>query len=403
MIWSCVFFGYILGCLGTADVKIDVTLNGFSITQFISERGYPVEAHVDIETEDGYLLDMFRIPHGVQENNATDNKSRPAALLMHGLMGSAENFVILGPDKSLAFLLADAGYDVWLGNARGTTHSRKHNTLNPDYDKEFWDFSWHEIGVFDLPAKLDYIMSETNQTEIFYIGHSQGTTSFFVMASERPDYNKNIKLMIALAPVAFMTNAPNPAIQAIALFERSLSIVSNLVGLNEFIPNNELLKLAGQAICLRTAITKELCANAAFLIAGYDSDQLDRSYLPIITQTTPSSCSIKQFAHYGQEINSGTFKKFDYGYSGNLERYGTDVPPSYDLSQITAPIALYYSTNDLLTSPKDVEYLATKLPNLVLKYLIPYESFNHLDFIVAKDVIPLLYGRVMDLMNANKI
>lgn len=32
-----------------------------------------------------------------------------------------------------------------------------------------------------------------------------GTTACFVMLSEKPEYNERIKLFIALAPVAFMT------------------------------------------------------------------------------------------------------------------------------------------------------------------------------------------------------
>ncbi len=40
-------------------------------------------------------------------------------------------------------MLADAGYDVWLGAVRGNTYGRKHISLDPDVDaKQFWDFSY---------------------------------------------------------------------------------------------------------------------------------------------------------------------------------------------------------------------------------------------------------------------
>lgn len=102
--------------------------------------------------------------------------------------------------------MADQGYDVWMGNARGNVYSRKHVLYDPDGSREdrehFWRFSWHEIGAIDLPSMIDYVLIATGQKQLFYIGHSQGTTAFFVMCSERPEYNAKIKMMHALAPVA---------------------------------------------------------------------------------------------------------------------------------------------------------------------------------------------------------
>ena len=46
---------------------------------------------------------------------------------------------------------------------------------------------------------------------------------------------------------------------------------------------------------------------------------------------------------------TGEFREFDYGRGLNLEKYGTPVPPHYNLTKITTPVYLYYSTNDYLS------------------------------------------------------
>lgn len=127
-----------------------------------------------------------------------------------------------------AYLLADQGYDVWMGNARGNTYSRRHIKFNPDgwrwQRKKFWSFSWHEIGIFDLPALIDYVLESTEHSKLHYVGHSQGSTAFFVMCSERPEYNDKIIMMNALAPVAYAKHIKSLVVRAFTPFLYTLDV-----------------------------------------------------------------------------------------------------------------------------------------------------------------------------------
>ena len=44
----------------------------------------------------------------------------------------------------------------------------------------------------------------------------------------------------------------------------------------------------------------------------------------------------------------GGFLQYDYGYENNIEKYGSPSPPPYNLTKVTAPIAIWHSSNDLL-------------------------------------------------------
>lgn len=84
--------------------------------------------------------------------------------------------------------------------------------------------SWHEIGTRDLPAMIDFIVETTGQEKMFYLGHSQGTTSFFVMATERPEYQEKIKEMYAMAPIAYSGRMKSPLLQLLAQFSVSIDV-----------------------------------------------------------------------------------------------------------------------------------------------------------------------------------
>ncbi|XP_033218381.1 lipase 3-like [Belonocnema kinseyi] len=362
--------------------------------ELIDKYGYNPETHT-VVTYDKYILEMHRIT-GPKNNSDPDGK--PAVLLLHGIFMSSADWIILGPGKALGYILADAGYDVWIGNVRGNTYCRKHlnSAIN---EKDFWSFSWHEIGSRDLPAMIDFILEKTGNRKIFYIGHSQGTTNFFVMASELPEYNDKIISMHALAPVAYCQHMTSPPLRFLSMIDHQLSLVTKFFGMYELRLTKEFYNKFTSKFCAENSILQPLCSNLLFMISGFNPSQMNMTLLPTILGHTPAGASVKQTLHYSQLMKKNYFRQYDYGFSGNLKKYGRLSPPDYDLSLITTPVILHYSANDWLAHIKDVESLYKELGNPVAKIRVPLNEFNHLDFLWAKDANTLLYEKILGFMS----
>ncbi|CAL1688828.1 unnamed protein product [Lasius platythorax] len=368
--------------------------------ELISKYDYKGEQHT-VTTSDGYILELHRITG--RANSSDSQVQKPVAFVMHGLLCSSAVWVFAGPKKSLGFLLSDAGYDVWLGNARGSLYSRKHSH-SPIAAKDYWDFSWHEIGTYDLPAMIDYVLQTTGREKLFYLGHSQGTTAFFVMSTQLPEYQDKIEAMFAMAPIAYCGRMKSPFLQVLAQFTYTVDMFSSLIGLHEFNPSGYFVKKMQQIMCAKKALTQPICSNVMFLIAGFNPDQLDKSLLPVILGHVPAGSSMKQFLHYGQLIRSGSlispgkFKYFSNGLRNNKKVRNSRISPDYDVKNIKVPVSLHYSKNDWLANVKDVEKLYSELGNPYGIFLVKDKKFNHLDYMWAKDAKTLLYDQIISLM-----
>ncbi|KPJ02558.1 Lipase 1 [Papilio xuthus] len=338
--------------------------------------GYNCETHTVISQ--GYILQICT----------------ELVLLQHGLFASSADWILNGPDKALAYVLADAGYDVWMSNIRGNVYSAEHASLKRN-TKSYWNFSWHDIALYDIPAVIDYIMKlKGEDTKITYIGHSMGSTILFAMLSLRPEYNRVLTAGYALAPVAFMSDIKSP-IKALAPLASNVAHMEMLYGSHEFLPKNSMFgKLVTS--CSIEYVDNKLCRNAIFQICGENEKQYNETLLPVFLAHFGAGTSWKTIVHYAQEIVAkGRFQFFDLGPWNNKKIYGKEKPPEYDLSKITLPIKLFWAQNDLLSTEKDVKHLQESLPATTDVYLVPDPKFNHLDYLWAINTPSLLNNEIL--------
>ena len=175
---------------------------------FEQNPNYEVESH-NVYTADGFVLKVFNIKgDGSEVSRNGPGEPKPVVFLQHGLIASSETFVQNG-DNSLAFKLVEAGYDVWLGNNRGNIYSRKNLYYQP-WGKQYFDFSFYEMGEYDLPAMIDYALIQSNQKKLSYIAHSLGTTQMFTALAENyGGLKEKLDVFIAMAPVAKLDHTKN--------------------------------------------------------------------------------------------------------------------------------------------------------------------------------------------------
>ncbi|XP_053438545.1 lysosomal acid lipase/cholesteryl ester hydrolase [Nycticebus coucang] len=360
-----------------------------NVSEIISHWGFPSEEHL-VETEDGYILCLHRIPHG--RKNHSDKGPKPAVYLQHGLLADSSNWVTNLANSSLGFILADAGFDVWMGNSRGNTWSRKHKTLTVSQD-EFWAFSYDEMAKYDLPASVNFILNKTGQEQLYYVGHSQGTTIGFIAFSQIPELAKKIKLFFALAPVASLAFSTSPMAK-LGRFPDLL--VKDLFGDKDFLPQSTFLKWLGTHICTHV-ILKELCGNLFFVLCGFNERNLNMSRVDVYTTHCPAGTSVQNMLHWSQTVKFQKLQAFDWGSSAkNYFHYNQSYPPTYNVKDMLVPTVVWSGGQDWLADVNDVNILLTQITNLVYHKHIP--KWEHLDFIWGLDAPWQMYNEIINLM-----
>ncbi|XP_077206456.1 lysosomal acid lipase/cholesteryl ester hydrolase-like [Paroedura picta] len=358
-----------------------------NVSEIISYHGYPSEEY-HIETEDNYILSVNRIPHG--KYNGGDKGPRPIVFLQHAILGDATHWLSNLPNNSFGFILADAGFDVWLGNSRGNTWSSRHKTLKPT-EQKFWEFSFHEIGYYDIPAAIYYILNKTGQEQLYFVGHSEGTAIGFVAFSTQPKLAERIKLFFALAPVSTATFSTSPAAKLGNLSEKILQVI---LGTKQILQPPSYMKKMFVKLCNHQP---GFCAHVISFISGYNIPNLNMSRMDMYVSHSPAGTSFQNVLHWLQVNFERQFKAYDYGSpKKNMEKYNQTTPPVYKLEDIKIPIEFWTAGCDLFVNSKDLDLLRPRISNLVYEHHIL--EWGHLDFIWGLDATERMYVKIIETM-----
>nr|XP_043068530.1 lipase 1 [Drosophila bipectinata] len=347
----------------------------------------------NVTTEDGYQLQVQRLPQ----------KGAHSVLLVHGLLGSSLEWVILGPDRSLAFQLHQRGYDVWLANLRGTApFGRRHVELT-DVMAEFWRFSFHEHGAYDLPAIIDHMAEVTGEEsesdgqldeegrekppgQVLLIGHSQAFNAFLVLCSMHPRFNQRIKLIQAMAPLARLhrqVQFDSTHVRHLMKFVKKRQKVNSF----EIFPPGYLRK-----ICQSKSDVCEYYAKQFIGSAKNNKKLLE----PFNYEYLLQGGSAREIKHLQQIWKSGDFIAYDYGPVENMQIYHGVEALGYNVSQISVPIILYFGETDAIATPSGVHAIYAKMLKSVKSVRrIESAKFNHLDFLISADVKTLVTDKLI--------
>ncbi|KAK5575150.1 hypothetical protein RB653_010406 [Dictyostelium firmibasis] len=410
-----------------------------TVKEIIEQSGYPYEK-IHVTTDDGYILELERIPN---------KKSTNVLYLQHGIFDNSFAWIATGPAQSLAFAAYDQGYDVFLGNLRGNGDRLHQNSKISS--KEYWNFSMNEHAFLDIPTFIQNIRkikskelfglnnintkvnllnpinssssstpnnttttSTNNSTSnvnnsnnnndddssnkehpvdsinISAIAHSMGAAVLLMYIVRCRMLNKPhyISKAIVLSPAGYHKKAP----KIVDILAPLINIWLYLYPIHVFRFPNESIKVIIAKIyhdAMSNLPTKNLLVYlvSRYLLGG-DTRNHPLTTIHNLAYNTFNGTSVLIYRHFWQIRRSRKFETFDYGPKKNLELYGTSEPLNilnhYNLIDI--PIHFIMGLKDNLIDPVNIirHYVTLKRYHPELAFLKASKN-GHIEFTLGLD------------------
>lgn len=196
--------------------------------------------------------------------------------------------------------------------------------MDPDSQKDFWEFTFEDIANYDLPASIEFIEKEKNDTrKITLLGYSQGTTVISFGLASKPEYfDQKVKLFVALAPTILFKSSLEPGLKALADQKWIMDLLLQLNYL-EFQGKNRntdsdfvaYVKATNPLFC---TVYEEICnfgkINEETMVASpsISIERMDRDRLEIYIKVRGGT-STKNMIQMAQQYQADRLTYFDYG------------------------------------------------------------------------------------------
>ncbi|KAF0759032.1 lipase 3-like [Aphis craccivora] len=398
-----------------------------STGQLIENHGHQSYSKHSVITEDGYLINLFRINKG---------RGGPPFLLLHALMGASDQWLLRDRNHDLPSILVNNGYDVWLGDFRGNLYSKNHTRLNVS-NPEYWKFSIDEWAFYDVPAMMNYVCNNTEYDKMYVVTYSLSSAILFATASARPEYNDKIIVSYHMAPFLAFTNIKSLLLRLGVQFGEFYLAISRSIKNHELFSRNHWSMNSMSLFCNKKSIFLKACVTLLSELFGFDTSGNSTDYgsmgiksgkslfitfqhikklknkkkdsekyetdLDFKLTYSRAGVSLNSIDHLLQMIKAHKFQHYDLGHNKNLKKYGQTKPPEYDLRRVTSPVVLYYSKNDRVVDNGTIHKLISVLPKVYQTIMIPNEKFGHIDYAFNSNAKTLVFDSVINIARQFKI
>eukprot|EP00250_Pteridium_aquilinum_P023104 c26201_g1_i1 orf=122-1324(+) len=362
--------------------------DGLCETFVVPYRGYSCQEFV-AQTSDGFLLGVQRM----WRPDLSGAQMGQPALLFHGILTGGDVWVLNPPGEGLGFMLADAGYDVWITNYRSTAFSYGHVSYKRS-DKGFWDWSLDDLASEDLTSSLQLVYSKTNR-KIHLVSYSEGAQATLAAFSQGLSHEL-VSRVVLMAPVSYLTTGPQLIYIASKLRLQRIYEALNIYELSTRSPGGRQIV---DLLCVKSSVK---CYKDWFRVFSGYMCCINSTRRAFIDKYETQATSVKNLDHYTQQVRLGTFAKYDYGAAENMKRYQQASPPVYDLSKFPCdrlPMLFISSAKDSLANSADVAHLFRDIPSGYQFKMV--DNFGHLDFVFGDTANRVVYDSVLEFLQAH--